>query len=150
MKKLIPLISILGTPFLSIPTHAQSAINSSGNTLKANNVSYTYSIGEVCGFPVKPYCSFIQGVVQVTYRLNIGETYQVSLYPNPTNDVVYMVTDYPDVLTYNIFSLHGQLVKSGKFLYPWISLKDLPAGLYLIQVSSSDNKLTKSFKISKN
>jgi hypothetical protein len=148
---LATIINMLSSCFV----RAQHTVNSTGSTLKASDVSYAYSVGEVSGFSVKPYCSYTQGVVQpahflcapVKYQYN--DLYELLFYPNPITDLLIIETDYPDFVAYKVFATDGRMVQSGKFSYSPISLKNLPAGFYLIQLLSSDNKIKKSFKILK-
>jgi len=153
MKKSIGLFVTLSFYCL---VKAQSTFNSGGNTLKDSSISYAYSIGEVSGFSVKPYCMYTQGVIQparflcVPVKYEYNDLYEIALYPNPTTGIITIETDYPDFAVYRIFASDGRLVKSAKYTYSPISLITLPRGLYLFQLLSSGYQVIKTFKIIKN
>lgn len=146
---------IIAAFWLPICLHAQNAFNSGGNTLKNDETSYAYSIGEVSGFSVQPNCMYTQGIIQparfvcapVTYDYN--DLYEIKFYPNPTKGIIVIETDYPDFATYNIHAADGHLVRSDRYTYSTINISNLPAGAYLLKLFSSDYTITKSLKIIK-
>jgi hypothetical protein len=137
-------------------TNAQHALNSCGTTIKDDDISYAFSVGEVSGFSVKPYCTYTQGVIQPRrflcepMKYDYNDLFEAFLYPNPAKDVVIIETDYPDFTAYKIIAADGRLVQSGKFTYTSINIQRLPKVPYLLQLLSSDYKIKKSFKIIKN
>ncbi len=142
--------------FLNIMTQAQNTVNISGNTLKADRVTYAYSIGEVTGFPLTKNCVYTPGVIQPTRvsvkppQQRLFDNYHTALlYPNPTTGVVIIETNEPGITEYTVINYDGKLVQTGKFDYISINIKALPKGLYLITLFSTDHSKHQSYKIIK-
>ncbi len=140
---------------LPILVQAQKATNVTGNTLKGNEVTYAYSVGEVIGFSLIPNCAYTQGVIQpakfsfsAAYK-SLFNSYQISLYPNPARDFILIETDCPDLATYQITAFDGKVVETNKFNYTPIDIRRLQAGIYSLTLFSSDHKKRKTFKIMK-
>jgi len=152
---MIKLYSITVFVFLSIITQAQNTVNSSGNTLKADEATYSYSVGEVTGFLLTPDCSYTQGVIQPSkYLMASGynsffDSYEISLYPNPVRDVIIIETNYPGLATFQITAFDGKVVETGNFNYMPINIKQLQSGIYFLTFFSSGYKKKKTFKIMK-
>lgn len=70
---------------------------------------------------------------------------QISLYPNPVKDVLYIKASEQDGYYYQIYNLSGQLVLSGKFENGKTDLSALTTGAYLIRINNSE-KIVKIMK----
>ncbi len=69
----------------------------------------------------------------------------ISVYPNPTSDILFVKTDV-DLATYSISNLLGQTVLSGDFT-SGINVSDLTIGTYVIALNSEEgSKLIKFVK----
>lgn len=65
----------------------------------------------------------------------------VSVYPNPTQNQLFIQADYNSTLNYNVFNLAGAQIISGQ-LQPnqTIDVKDLSQGMYILQLTGNDGK----------
>lgn len=61
------------------------------------------------------------------------------IYPNPTNSYFEITCLECINLNFNIFSLEGQLMKSGKLLSTKIDISDLKSGIYILKISQNDH-----------
>jgi len=61
---------------------------------------------------------------------------KISLFPNPVKDILYIKAPENKNYSYQIYSITGQLVKSGKFDNMQTNLSSLIAGVYLIRINS--------------
>ncbi|WP_123861771.1 T9SS type A sorting domain-containing protein [Chryseobacterium indologenes] len=66
------------------------------------------------------------------------EENKISLYPNPVDTILYIRMSENKNDPYQIYSMSGQLVKSGKFENKQADVSSLPSGIYLIRINNSD------------
>jgi hypothetical protein len=137
----------------------KSSIDSGGASTKTGNISIIYTLGEVVvqeatinkihvseGF-LSPELS--NKVNTKGHDLIEG----ITIYPNPTADIVNLRFNKIDTYTISIFANTGQLVSNiGIFQSNKISLnmKNYNCGVYLLLIKSKREKKYKSFKIIKN
>ena len=75
---------------------------------------------------------------------------ELSFYPNPFNDVLYIKGEYVNIDKLVIADVSGRTVKTiNKVESPTIQVADLPQGMYLITVIRKHNSKNKSFKLFK-
>jgi hypothetical protein len=70
--------------------------------------------------------------------LNLNQN-GVKIYPNPANDYIQLqLSDNlaSEKITYSIISLTGQILSCGSYTFENITVTDLPAGMYLLQLKS--------------
>lgn len=84
------------------------------------------------------------------WYLNTQETEQnpLSLYPNPTQGVLYFsapALSYSDNTTVTIANTLGQTVATPAINGPSITINQLPAGVYFIFISEGENHFTSKF-----
>jgi hypothetical protein len=82
---------------------------------------------------------------------NSSEVNDVKIFPNPTDNFVNVqVSNKSEFSTLNVYDLNGRLVKQKQLVddLSIISLEDLPAGIYTMQILN--DKKIKIFKIVKN
>ncbi len=85
-------------------------------------------------------------VVIVTSNTGLNEldTYKnISVYPNPTTDVIHF--DLEGKVNYVISNLSGQIVNSGQSGKQQIAVQQLPAGMYFIQFNQSEKQFIGKF-----
>lgn len=77
----------------------------------------------------------------------IDENYlnEINMYPNPTQGVVTFVQNGNELITYRFTDLSGKVVRTttsseSKFS---IQLDDIQSGIYLVEISSTNSKITK-------
>jgi hypothetical protein len=70
----------------------------------------------------------------------------IFLYPNPFEDFVYL-NNSNQVYDYQLFSMEGKMIQSGKMQEGKLDLRNLFRGIYVLQLTNQD--FTKAFKIVK-
>lgn len=60
----------------------------------------------------------------------------IILYPNPTNEIVFIKSSLP-IETVNIYSMSGQFIKTKK-RGKWVSISELSCGNYIVEVKAVD------------
>ncbi len=69
----------------------------------------------------------------------------VSLYPNPTRDILNIEMNRSAKLDYAVVNYLGQIVQSGKIDSNAINVSNLNAGVYILQVNDGQKSITKKF-----
>lgn len=152
MKKLL-FISVLLT-FTSNSVSAQlhhQMISSQGSTSKTNNgIIVTQTIGQqsVNGNYDNQYFKIGQGFQQANWsRIILEQTipeFEVSLYPNPFNNIVNIQHNSDEDININVFDPAGRLVHKSLINVTSpkqsINLEQLPSGVYLIHLQSNHLK----------
>ena len=74
-----------------------------------------------------------------------SELLEFSIYPNPTSDLIRLTSSQPFVSQMTIFDLNGRLVKSNPVFVSsdYISVSDLPDGVYTLQLRSQEGSQVK-------
>ncbi|MGQ1787070.1 T9SS type A sorting domain-containing protein [Saccharicrinis sp. GN24d3] len=88
--------------------------------------------------------SFLEEQVLFTSIKNI-ESLAWEIYPNPSNDEVFLNGKFDWPVSYFIYALNGKLISSGKIDHPLISFQNLMNGTYILKLESG--QLKKSFKM---
>jgi hypothetical protein len=70
---------------------------------------------------------------------NSGINHSISIYPNPTQNQLFIHTDYSFPIHYNIFNLTGAQLISGQ-IQPnqLINVNQLNQGMYILQLTGID------------
>lgn len=70
---------------------------------------------------------------------------EVRLYPNPANDIIYIELESYRPGEYKLYDARGKLLRNDKILsqITMLNAKDLPKGIYLIEVICDDKIMTK-------
>ncbi len=68
----------------------------------------------------------------------------ISLYPNPTSDLIYIKTEGIQPQTTNIYDVNGQLVSTMRFT-PQVDVSNLAAGVYLMEVTAPEGTARRRF-----
>ncbi len=90
----------------------------------------------------------IQESALSTKKETISTLVKLSIYPNPTSDVLHFKVDNQQVESVKIYSLLGKEVMKKTIENNSIIISNLPKGIYLIQLKADKNTFTK--KIIKN
>lgn len=77
---------------------------------------------------------------------------EISIFPNPFEDVVNLRFEFTEVagnLSIQVVNIFGQSVYTGNLGQNWtgnveMNLEDMPAGIYLIQVTEGNSQVTKT------
>ncbi len=75
--------------------------------------------------------------------------FKYDVYPNPTQDMITIQTNSDEVITYAIYNTFGQKVNQGVINNNVISMKELEAAIYAIQLLSINGQKMGTFKIVK-
>lgn len=139
---------------------AQQAIVASGGNAFGNNGSSSYSVGQVAYTnQVGANGSISHGVQQPFEIFTLGTDnfpeiiLTMTVYPNPTTNWINLsIQNYTDEnRSYQLFDINGRMIQSQKIIQSetQISMENLSAAIYILQVSDNDNTI-KTFKIIKN
>lgn len=109
---------------------------SSGTTLAATSGTAGYGQAE----------DYTINVLSSLATSNVSKA-QLSIYPNPVNDILNINAADKKITEVTFYSLDGKLVKTFKAVTSQLNVKDLKAGMYLVKVKSSDSE--KTFKVIK-
>lgn len=63
---------------------------------------------------------------------------QISLFPNPVQDYLYIKADVNKDYYYQIYNASGQLVRKGKFENNRTNISDLTKGFYLVRINDAE------------
>jgi chitodextrinase len=69
----------------------------------------------------------------------------ISLYPNPTREVLNVETNSASTLNYSVINYLGQVIKTGKIENNLINVSHLNSGIYILEVNDGQKSVTKKF-----
>lgn len=84
----------------------------------------------------------ISGIESLIYQNSL-----LSIYPNPTHNILRLEGGSLLIHRYEIFSLNGQLLENGKISNEMISTSNLAPGMYLLKVHGREGELTLLAKV---
>lgn len=142
----------------SIAGNGTSGDSGDGGPATAANLSYPNGVAvDLCGnvYITNPQTTSIPGIGRrirkITYNpppcdyLTVGEQYtpKISIYPNPINEELH-IDNAKSGTSYDVITLVGSVLQSGtlKQGVNTISTKELPPGLYLLQLTDGDGGRT--------
>jgi len=137
-------------------TAAQEVISSGGDYYNNGTVSLSWTLGEPVTETITDGTNiltqgFQQSKLSATEIFNINsDNFNISLFPNPTQNFINLKTSDFENLSYNISDINGKLLKEGKLISESteISVKKLPAAVYFFTIF--DNKqIIKIFQVVK-
>ncbi|NQY29427.1 MAG: T9SS type A sorting domain-containing protein [Flavobacteriaceae bacterium] len=69
---------------------------------------------------------------------------QVTMYPNPVKDNLYVNTDFPEVINIKIYTILGEILLEEKITNTTIiNTQKFKHGIYLVELTSGNKKITK-------
>jgi hypothetical protein len=134
--------------------NAQSGVVVSGKNIENTSGSMSYTIGDVF------YTKNIRGIsinegMQQSYIINeiaSKSKLRVSLYPNPTNNLVYFKVENLNYkyLSFKLYDISGRMITSGRILNEQsvLSLQNFPNNIFIVKVFRGELE-EQSFKILK-
>lgn len=139
----VPTTAKLGTTRLRVKknrgtTFFLSPCYSSGTTLTAT--SGDMETGQVEDYTIEVYAPGTLAALET-------KSVAISVYPNPTKDVLNIASNEKKVISASFYSTDGKLVKSVVGSTS-ININDLSAGVYIVKIKTSDNE-EKTFKVIK-
>lgn len=158
MKSIFTSFLILGI-FTSKP-YAQETTLSTGADYSNSNGSISFSIGQTT-FNSNENTSGLesQGIQQpfeiylITNSIKDQSIYDISLYPNPTTDQIFLETksSQDQIIQIQLYNMEGKLILNNEINdeKAKIDFSNYTSGQYLIKIKNSNNK-TQSFNIIKN
>ncbi len=147
MKRFVALTSFLA---FACTCFSQTVVNTTGNTISTADYTFEYSIGEVSittlQETVNPTNFFItQGLLQPQVKFVnpaceiINDT--VQFFPNPTRNILSVVSRYDWITSYVIYAADGKLVRFAPFINNQIDISALANAVYFIKLfPGCDNK----------
>lgn len=88
--------------------------------------------------------SFLESSVMNTSNEE-QEIAKYKIFPNPTQDQIFLAGNYAFPINYSILSQNGKLISNGTTNNASISLKEIPKGAYLLKINSE--RIEKTFKL---
>ncbi len=132
----------------------QRIVNSTGSTIHDNSIYIEYSIGEFAITTLTANGSYTtQGLLQPIAKLDnpdcmvINDT--ISYFPNPTEDILRIVSRQNWISAYRIYASDGRLVRAAPFFNNQINLHSLPGGVYFIKLYPGCNDKFRTLKVVK-
>ncbi len=168
MRKLIFMVVAMAMTSMAISqTASPELVSSSGDSFSNATYQLDWSIGE-CVTATHSAGDYVitQGFHQNTYVITAVEDLrpeiEMTVYPNPTNDIVSLKVEsskvYPvgnsnrvESMQYTVTDLSGKVLEQGEILstLQTLNFTNYSVGTYLISISRN-NQLIKSFQIIKN
>jgi hypothetical protein len=137
-----------------IDSHSQTVIVTSGNTIKNTNNTLEYSIGQIAiETIITTDNKLTQGVLQPSLKVSVqvneefDKKYWFKIFPNPSNGIINIQTNYTNFSLLNIYDIEGRIISSISYNGAPIDISKLTNGTYLVQLVSKDN--FKTFQIIK-
>ncbi|MFC7774780.1 M4 family metallopeptidase [Flavobacterium sp. GCM10027622] len=132
----------------TVPTTA-----SAGNTRMRVQMKYgststaceTFSYGEVEDYTVNIGASAITTVTGDATIAEESNVFDFDMYPNPTENTLNIRMIDNRSVSYQIYNLMGQSLKTGKVTQQEINVADLASGLYIVEVNDGQKAITKKF-----
>ncbi|MCB9227652.1 MAG: T9SS type A sorting domain-containing protein [Chitinophagales bacterium] len=148
MKKTILLTLSLGLSY----AYCQDLYSINNGAVSSNNLIYT--VGEIFVLPVSDPNEASSGTIGAVSRIEFFVTglneltilENVTAYPNPTSNSVFIETENEKFNAISIYDLSGRLVENKNVINNQVDLSSLQTGTYLIQ---TNNQKIQSFKIIK-
>jgi len=141
-----------------------SVFASGGNHVKKNNISFSYTIGELFVPTYKNKRIITQGFQQsqkiITGKVttNTNTQIKIKVYPNPTTDYVTIETSNPNISNpciVQIYDISGRIIQtpvtSANSLNEQLSVdfSQVPSGQYFVRIISKKNEKIGTFSIIK-
>lgn len=132
----------------------QELISTSGDTFEADNINVSWSLGEVvCETFTEGDLILTNGFHQpiiIISKISKSENSTVKVYPNPTNNYIFIQQEESNFCRYQVFDINGRILDVGdcKEAQSIINISDYPKATYLLVLYNNNQK--EIYKISKN
>ncbi|MCB0443771.1 MAG: T9SS type A sorting domain-containing protein [Flavobacterium sp.] len=80
--------------------------------------------------------------VELTLSVPVNTALNLKVYPNPVSETLNIKHAYT-LVTFNLFTIDGKIIKSGNLENQQINVSDLPSGMYLLQLNVEGKSETK-------
>jgi thermitase len=95
-----------------------------------------YGAGRVNAFNV---LSYLQNLSTTSFNSNS----EINLYPNPTNDFLYLHSNVDELYSILIYDISGRFIKSLENIKTMIDVTELESGVYFLELGFNDKKIVK-------
>ena len=135
---------------------SQQAAVAAGGEASGADGSVSYSVGQVVCAGVSDIDGAVTTGIQQAYVINVTTGYSENInlncmaYPNPTVDILYLVTDVEEELEFSLYGSTGNLLISKPIdsKQTEINMSAYKAGVYILKIESVQKEI-KTFKILK-
>lgn len=99
---------------------------------------YAPTVGMFDPGPAKWFFFFYKN--NFSAELSENELLDVNVYPNPAEDHLFIHHELSEQLTYKVMNMYGAVVSSGQLVGNQISIDQLEAGVYLLELNNLNGK----------
>jgi len=136
---------------------AQEIVNSTGQEIAGSDLTIEYSIGEIVTQTIFSNEMVVtQGFLQPIFNISTSVSRRFDLldelevYPVPALNTIHIKFNVDEWTNYSLFSVTGVKLKQGDFrMLASLEIKDLPPGLYFLQIISQQSTFSQTIKIIK-
>lgn len=129
----VPTSATLGNTRMRV-SMKYNGIPTSCETLSYGQVE-DYSVAILATAPISPSIANSSNEILST----------ITLYPNPTKELLNIESNYPVKLNYSVFNYLGQVVQAGNMENNSINVSNLNAGIYILELNDGQKSITKKF-----
>jgi len=139
--------------------HAQESRSATGGEASGTGGTTSYTVGQMfyttqTGTNGNTIAQGVQHPYEIFVVTGIPETsinLELSVYPNPTTNVLNLKVENVDGLIYQLFDMQGKLLENKTVVNTntTINVENLPSSTYFLKVTKN-SQVTKTFKIIKN
>ena len=136
---------------------AQEVIATQGGSYTNSSGGVDFTIGEVMIQTLTTTSNVLtQGFHQTNLTVlgidDFDQTYQVKVFPNPTNEILNIDISNFDGLSYDIYDVWGRQLSTKKLITKTTSfaVDHLANGMYLLVLKGENNQKLKTYRILKN
>ena len=132
----IPTTAILGT------TRMRVSLRNSGVPTSCE----TFSFGQVEDYTVNITAASARTFIKDDNDSEKSiEIFELTLYPNPVNDILNISNSDTNEGTYRILNLLGQIMKTGNLNQKEINVSEFVTGMYILEATNNDKIISKKF-----
>ena len=107
--------------------------------VKVNSNAVGNQAGPIPAIPVTQAGAFMANNVFTEKQIQEKEIKnQISLFPNPVQDILYIKADVRKDYYFQIYNASGQMVRKGKFQNNQTNISDLAQGFYLVRINDAE------------
>jgi hypothetical protein len=112
-----------------------------GLIIRAKNVSADTVSAFISGSHIDIYYTTANGIFSQTSEQNT-----ISIYPNPTRDILTIQNAQSDKTDYSVYDITGRLLQTGSFMKKKeVDVREFAKGVYFIQLQSQQGLVSKKF-----
>ena len=105
----------------------------------------SFSYGEVEDYTVNIGAITLTGIVGEDTLSNEPNVFDFDMYPNPTKDVLRVNMLDNRKVSFIVYNLMGQQLKTNTLTNSEINVSDLSSGIYILEVNDGQKSITKKF-----